>query len=193
MKRILLLGVLAGLAFGCQPARAQLVSGLAPPITQADVSAAAANAATVAASTVAAQAAAAAAAAAQPAICTSPPAQPGMVATAGTAAPCLPRADAAPATQNPVATAVTASDGTFTGNWLTSYASPPSRAIATVDGSTPVHCQVVTKTTTGFTGKCWLVNYSSTLPSLATSLLGYAINFLSNAAAGITVNVFARQ
>ena len=131
--------------------------------------------------------------AAAPPVCTDPPPSPGMTATAGTDTACVRRKDATPATQVPPATATTASDGTFSGTWPAAFASPPSRALATVDGATSYHCQIITKTATAFTGKCWLVSTSMTLPTLATSLLGYVIPFLTSAAGGLTVNVFARQ
>lgn len=134
-----------------------------------------------------------------PQTCTQPPAAEALVATLGTGTPCTQRVDAAPSTVVPPAVATTASDGSFSGNWVDAnsnaitLSSAPTRGIATIYGSTiPYHCQIATMTTTGFTGKCWAI-VAVTLPSLATSLLGYVVSPFQNAAAGLTVNVFARR
>ena len=116
-----------------------------------------------------------------------------MTATAGVGTPCTPREDAAKQTPIPPASATTVSGGGFSGTWGMTLANPPQRAIATVEGATPYHCQIITKTATAFTGKCWLVNTAATLPGLATSLLGYSIPLLVDSTAGIAVTVLARQ
>jgi len=166
----------------CSPVSAQVVY---PPVDTAAVAAAAAQAATTTAQQ--------AAAALVPPTCTQPPAPDATAATAGVAAPCTPRQDAARQTPVPPASAVTVSGGGFSGTWPMALASPPTRALATVEGPTPYHCQIITKTATAFTGKCWLVNTSSNLPSLATSLLGYTVPLLVDAASGIQVTILARQ
>lgn len=160
---------------------------------RAAAAAAATAAATADSKAVAATNAAAAAAAAVPVTCTQPPAPDAMVATVGTAAPCVARADAAKQTAIPPAAATTISGGTFSGTWTAPLPAAPTRAIATVEGAVPYHCQIITKTLTGFTGKCWLVNTSSTLPGLATSLLGYTVPLLVDSGSGIAVTVLARQ
>ncbi len=127
-----------------------------------------------------------------PAICTNPPAPDAMLATAGVGVPCTPRTDAARQTQVPPAQAVTAVDGSFSGNWTTTLPAVPTRGYAAIFGTgTPYHCQLATFTTTGFTGKCWAL-VTTTLPSLPNSLLGLVVSPVANPAAGLTVNVFAR-
>ncbi len=128
-----------------------------------------------------------------PSTCTQPPAPDASTATAGSGTPCTPRIDAARQTPIPPASAVTVSGGGFSGVWGMTLTAAPTRAIATVEGATPYHCQIINKTASSFTGKCWLVNTSTTLPSLATSLLGYTVPLLVDSAAGIAVTVLARQ
>jgi hypothetical protein len=167
-----------------------------PAMVQAakdDAASARSDAAAAATAAATADRKASAAAAAVPATCAQPPAPDAMVATAGTAAPCVPRADAAKQTAIPPAAATTVSGGTFSGTWTAPLPAAPSRAIATVEGAVPYHCQIITKTVTAFTGKCWLVNTSATLPGVLTSLVGYTLPLLVDSGAGIAVTVLARQ
>lgn len=88
---------------------------------------------------------------------------------------------------------MTLADGSFSGTWPMTLTVAPSRAHAWIESAaTPYLCQIATRTTTGYTGKCWQL-ISTSLPLLATSLLGLVVSPVANPAAGLTVNVLARQ
>lgn len=121
-----------------------------------------------------------------------------LIASAGTQPTCMARPDAVRATLVQATSVVTASDGTFTGNWPTPFASAPTGRIADIETTTtnsaPYKCSFVasTVTATGFTGKCWQI-VATTLPTTATALLGLTVSPIQNAAAGLTVRVTGRQ
>lgn len=131
--------------------------------------------------------------AAIPPVCTTPPSPDGPTATAGTGTPCTPRADATRQTPIPQTSTVTLADGSFSGTWPMTLTVAPSRAHAWIESAaTPYLCQVATRTATGYTGKCWAL-VVQTLPLLPSSLLGLVVSPIANPAAGLTVNVLARQ
>jgi hypothetical protein len=88
---------------------------------------------------------------------------------------------------------VTDGNGGFVGSWPVAFPAEPTVAYAAVYGqSSPFLCGIITKTATGFTGKCYALA-TMTLPSTATALLGLALSPFQNAAANLTVTVTGRQ
>jgi hypothetical protein len=93
---------------------------------------------------------------------------------------------------------VTDTAGNFAGNWPQAFASVPGWYQADVDipnsSASPYKCSFYTGTvtTTAFSGKCSQI-VATTLPTVATSLLGLTVSPLANAASGLTVRVIGRQ
>jgi hypothetical protein len=121
------------------------------------------------------------------------PPQDTYTGSVGTAAQCTPRSDATRPTQVQSTSAVTISDGSFSGNWPTAFATIPSYAHAEIYASaTPFICTINTTTATGYTGKCFQV-ISTTLPGTLLALSGLVVSPVASVAAGLTVKVIARQ
>ena len=130
---------------------------------------------------------------AMPPVCAGAPPSDTPLGTAGVAAPCTRRGDAAAATLVMPASATTASDGSFSGTWPGAFVFTPTTAMAAVKStSDPYICQVIATTTT-CSGKCWRAVQTMTLPTLAGSLLGLVLTPQTPAAAGLTVMVVGRQ
>ena len=171
------------------PAMAQLIN----PSSNVDQSArdAATQAGLNAAS---ASAAAASASAAIPAPCPTAPIPDSYSATPGTGTPCTTRPDATRQTVVQSARGTTATDGTFTIAWPSQslFATMPTYAHAEIlSASAPYQCDVGSVSTTTITGKCFML-VSSSLPTLATSLLGLVITPYGSASS-LTVMVVGRQ
>ena len=95
-----------------------------------------------------------------------------------------------------VQAAIVATDAT--GAWIVTWAKPFTSAAPYINpqaintgGTQPYICNVSSSTASMATGKCWQT-ITSTLPSVATSLLGLAVN-PTGAAASIQVRVAARD
>lgn len=113
--------------------------------------------------------------------------------TVGSGTPCTVRVDAARPTVVQAAIVTTDASGNWSVTWAKAFANatPYINPQAINTGTQPYICNVSSSTTTGATGRCWQT-VTSTLPSLATSLLGLVINPTS-AAASIQVRVAARE
>lgn len=130
--------------------------------------------------------------AATPATCGTPQSDT-YTGTAGSGVRCMPREDNARRTQVQSATATTASDGTFSGNWAAAFASVPMYAHAEINSAnTPFVCSIITTTAIGYTGKCFAVA-STTLPGTLLALNGLVVSPIVNASAGQAVRIIARQ
>jgi hypothetical protein len=92
------------------------------------------------------------------------------------------------------ATTNTLSDGTFSGTWAIPFSAPPTGYLADIpsSGNTPYKCTVSAVTATTFSGKCWQL-VATTLPTVATALLGLTVSPISNATSGLPVRVVGRQ
>lgn len=87
----------------------------------------------------------------------------------------------------------TASDATWSVTFDTAFASTPIYADARVYGSTtPYICTVSSLSATAASGKCFQL-VTTTLPTLATSLLGLVVSPFVTAGSGLSVRVVARQ
>lgn len=131
-------------------------------------------------------------AAATPDPCT-PPMADTLVASAGSGPRCMPRTDATRATVIQAKTTITATDSTWAVTFDAAFPTIPIYADARVYGaSQPYLCTVQTLTTAGASGKCYQL-VATTLPTVATSLLGLVVSPVSSAASGLSVRVVARQ
>lgn len=92
------------------------------------------------------------------------------------------------------ATALTQSDGTFSGAWPTPFPQQPTSYVAGIPSTsnTPLICSIQYADMNGFTGKCWQLS-ATTLPSTTTALLGLVVSPVTNAASGQTVRIFGKQ
>lgn len=121
-----------------------------------------------------------------------------LTGSVGTQPQCTLRQDATRPTVIQATTVITASDGSFSGTWPTPFASTPVFRSAQVEITSaqqpPIDCSFIagTVTATGFTGKCAQLT-STTLPTVATSLLGLVVSPIVNAAGGQTVRIVGRQ
>lgn len=120
-----------------------------------------------------------------------------LVASAGTQPKCMPRPDAQRATQVQSTTAITNSDGTFSGTWPVPFANAPTGRLAEVEVTSataaPYKCAFITGgvTATGYSGKCWQI-VATTLPTTLAALGGLVVSPIQNAAAGLTVRITGR-
>ena len=85
---------------------------------------------------------------------------------------------------------VTATDGTWTVSWSAPMVSaspfvivPPLNTV----GGMPVACNVITRSATGATGKCWQAS------SVAAAALGASLNVFSQGASGAALMVLALE
>ena len=119
-----------------------------------------------------------------------------LTGTTGTGTPCMARPDATRPTQVNRSSAVTATDGSFTGFWRpdqTALPSSPMTVVAQANTvSDPYNCQVGAWTTTSFTGKCWKLT-ASTLPATAVALPGFIVSPFTPSASGVPVSIVGRQ
>lgn len=134
-----------------------------------------------------------AAQAAVPSPCNTVPMQDTLTGTVGAGTPCTTRPDATRPTVIQAKTTTTAADATYSVTFDAPFASTPIYADARVYGATqPYLCTVTTLTATGASGKCFQL-VATTLPTVATSLLGLVVSPFASAAAGLSVRVVARQ
>jgi len=84
-----------------------------------------------------------------------------------------------------------ASDGSWSVTWARPFVSPSPIVlpIPVNTGSLPLVCNVVSRSATGATGKCW----QSTTTTLAGTLLGLVVNPFGTAAASAAVMVIGRE
>lgn len=127
------------------------------------------------------------------------PASDTYTGSAGSGSRCMPRADASRRTQVQTATAITVTNGDFSGTWQDSAGNPtpfpatPSYARADINVADRPHvCSVLTVTAAGFSGRCYAVA-STTLPGTLTALGGLVVSPITNPSTGLTVRVIARQ
>jgi hypothetical protein len=84
----------------------------------------------------------------------------------------------------------TDASGNWSVTWATALLSVPAVITLPVNsGSQPVICNVLTRTTTSATGKCW--NGQTTLLSLSIVTTGLTLNAFTNPAAGTSIQVVA--
>lgn len=128
-----------------------------------------------------------------PVACTTTPMPDTLVGSVGTATPCSPRPDNTRPTVIQAKNTTTASDATWSVTFDTAFASTPIYADARVYGSTtPYICTVSSLSATAASGKCFQL-VTTTLPTLATSLLGLVVSPFVTAGSGLSVRVVARQ
>lgn len=128
-----------------------------------------------------------------PPVCADPPAQDTLSGSAGSSTPCTHRADATAQTVIQAKNVTTAADSTWSATFDVPFATVPIYADARIYGqSQPYLCTVTVVTTTGASGRCYQL-VATTLPVVATSLLGLVLSPVSNAAGGMSVRVVARQ
>lgn len=163
---------------------------LASTSVSAQVSNPGANAADIASLRATALAAQTAVANVQP--CTTVPLADTFTGTLGTAANCMPRADATRPTQVQPARGILGSDGTATIAWPNTFSGVPTYAHAEVlGGAAPYQCDVVTVTATNINVKCYQL-YATTLGTTLAAVVGVVVSPFQNAAAGLTVMVVGR-
>lgn len=121
------------------------------------------------------------------------PAKDTLTGSAGVLEKCMPRADASRPTVIQAKTTTTATDSTYTIAWDVPFASTPIYADARVYGSDqPYLCTVTTVSATGASGRCYQL-VATTLPTVATALIGLTVSPFASAASGLSVRVVGRQ
>ena len=88
-----------------------------------------------------------------------------------------------------VANVVTAADGSFIVNWAVPFttSSPYVNAAPVNAGSQPIICNVLTRSATQTTGKCWQTQVQ------AVALISLTVNIAPANASGVTVAVVGRD
>lgn len=125
--------------------------------------------------------------------CVLPPAPDTLLGTVGTSTACSRRSDSTRPTAVQAAAVVTDASGNWTVTFAKSFANAPAVDPLPINtGSLPIMCNVVSRSVTGATGKCWQAN-TATLGGSLTALLNAVVNVFGNAAANTTVMVLARD
>jgi hypothetical protein len=126
-----------------------------------------------------------------PAPCGAIPSADTLNGSAGTSTCYVPKDASRPTAVQAANVQTSASDGSWSVTWARPFvsASPVILPIPINGGSMPLVCNVITRSATAATGKCW----QSTTTTLGGTLLGLLVNPFGSAASSAAVMLIGRE